>query len=167
MHPPGRPRRLTNAEKDFARAVFGPRADWLDTVVLTGFIGWRGRAFVFPLTRRTVLCNIGDCAARPTTSSTPAYPQPGRLFVHELVHVWQFTHRRRARTLATAIWEQVRHLRGTNVYHLAATPPEWDAMTLEQQATVVDRWFAGSSPTRAPMDADSPYRRFVEHVRHG
>lgn len=145
-------RRLTADEKAFARQVFGDDADWLDTVVLTRAIGWQRRAFVLPLGRRLMLVNLGRHMHDPVAARTPAYPVSGQLLVHELVHVWQFRHCRSIpRLLGQAIGEQLRYLRGGDVYGLAAGLGGWQSLTMEQQATAVDRWFAGALPRDSPL----------------
>lgn len=136
-------RRLSDAERRLAVSVFGD-AEWIPRVLVTPFRGLDGRAFVFPVGRRLYLLNTGRDRGDLTRVRTRAYPVAGQLLVHELAHVWQFAGARGViGMLAGAVVEQIRYLRGADVYGLAGSSGEWEELTFEEQASVVDRWFAG------------------------
>ncbi len=163
-----RTRPLTADERHVASSVFG-QASWLDDVRVTDIRGLRGRAFTIPGARQRIYCNMGT-RFDATLAPSGAYPVPGQLLIHELAHAWQIHHARSSvGFLARGAWVQVRHEigsrrragRGYNAYALPftsgvddgiadtgdwASRPDWESLTIEQQATVVDRWFARRGP---------------------
>lgn len=166
-----RHRPLSDAERRLAERVFGP-ADWFDDVVLTDLPGRGGRAFVVPGADGRTYVNLGariDATLEPGGS---AYPAPGQLLVHELVHAWQVAHARSAASyLRDAMAVQVRGELGEDVYRLRETGDAhhpWADLDMERQATIVDRWFGGQySPAGLPCDPDSPYAALTAQVRAG
>lgn len=163
---PLRPRPLTSIEHAFATEVFGLNAEWLATVRILGVSGLGGRAFTLPGPGRRVYIGLGAAAPMPMWSSARGYPRLGQLLIHELVHVWQRHHLGALRYLWRGLITQSRHARGVDVYSPPDPTTPWATMTIEQQATVIDRWFGGqSSPRRRPCDPDSPSRHYLDHVR--
>ncbi|QMU21028.1 hypothetical protein [Gordonia rubripertincta] len=164
-----RHRPLCDEERRTAELVFGP-AGWLDDVILTDLAGRRGRAFTVPGVDGRILCNLGAMFDAPLEAGPAAYPVPGQLLVHELVHARQIVGARSAASfLADALAVQARHELGENVYGIRGTGDAhhaWADHNLERQATIVDRWFGGqSSPIGRPMDPDSPFAASIAQVR--
>ena len=72
-----------------------------ENIILTNMSGEGGRGFAMPaMDGHSMLINIGDRAFTHPTGpmrypSDPledkAYPRPGQLLIHELVHAWQFS----------------------------------------------------------------------------
>ncbi|MFW0796805.1 hypothetical protein AAFP30_23570 [Gordonia sp. CPCC 205515] len=161
-----RPRRLTTVEVALAQTVFGDDVDWLDAVRVVGVIGVNGRAFTLPGLGGRVYLGLGQHASAPAAASTRGYPSPGQLLIHELVHAWQVREMGAVRYLRAGVAAQYRHARGADVYSVHDASMPWTAMTIEQQATVVDRWFGGqSSPAVRPRDPRSPFRHHLETFR--
>ncbi|MFE0749597.1 hypothetical protein [Gordonia sp. NPDC058843] len=160
---------LTDAERRVAEEVFG-EAGWLDDIVLTDLAGRGGRAFTLPAVDGRILCNLGAAFDAPLGEGARAYPVPGQLLIHELVHAWQIADARSpAVFLADALADQARHELGEDVYAVRATGDPHHALRrreVERLATVVDRWFGGqSSPTRRPQDPHSPCVHVIEQLR--
>jgi hypothetical protein len=152
-----RRRLLTPEEHDWAETtVFRGTLPARDRIVLTDTVGLGGRAFTVPEPGGTISVNLGS-AAFDDPLARPA------LLVHELTHVWQLAHAPvQAGWLARAIATQAADL----VTHRAYEPPPADRsfrrMNLEQQASVVERWFDDGT------QADHPYFPFVrDHIRRG
>lgn len=164
-----RHRPLSDEERRAAERVFGP-AEWLDDVILTDLSGRGGRAFTLPAVDGLVFCHLGAMFDAPLGPGPVAYPVPGQLLIHELVHVRQIVGAgSSASFLADALAVQARHELGENVYRLRGPGDahhEWAEHNLERQATIVDRWYGGqSSPSRRPMDPDSPFAPLIAQVR--
>lgn len=164
-----RHRGLTAAERRTAEEVFGT-APWLDDVVLTDLAGRGGRAFTLPAVDGRILCNLGSAFDAALGEGAGAYPAPGQLLIHELVHAWQITTARSAgEFLADALADQARYELGEDVYGLRDARDTHHAprrRDVERQATIVDRWFGGqSSPTRLPRDPDSPAIPVIDQLR--
>lgn len=164
-----RHRPLSDEERRAAERVFGP-AEWLDDVILTDLSGRGGRAFTLPAVDGLVFCHVGAMFDAPLGPGPAAYPAPGQLLIHELVHVRQIVGAgSSASFLADALAVQARHELGENVYRLRGPGDAhhgWADHNLERQATIVDRWFGGqSSPIGRPMDPDSPFAASIAKVR--
>lgn len=156
-----RHRHLTDTERRFVDNVFGTSLPPNDRIVLTNLLGLGSRPFTCPNAVGQTLVNVGDAFDDPTAYESPAYPAPGKLLVHELAHVWQIRH--------TAFFPGL--LCNALVAHLTEAPyrpgpggQPWDSYNLEQQATIVDEWFAPSfrGPSGyAAMSPKHPYHRYV------
>ena len=143
-------RPLTPEERDLARSVFEeslPTQD--DRIILTNIAGIGGRAFTCPNISGEILINLGSAYADPLGGTSPAYPARGQLLVHELAHAWQIEHSSFVPGLVCAgIANQVRDTVDDGVYDIGEAAEQWSAYNLEQQATIVDRWFGeGRSAT--------------------
>lgn len=164
-----RHRGLTPAERSVAVAVFGD-VGWLDDVVLTDLAGRGGRAFTVPAVDGRILCNLGSHLDATLGPGSRAYPVPGQLLIHELVHAWQIAAARSpAGFLADALADQARYELGEDVYGVRDAGENHHMPRrgeVERQATIVDRWFGGqSSPTRRPCDPESPSAPVIEQLR--
>jgi hypothetical protein len=145
-------RPMTDEEFRFADRVFHgtlPR----NRIRLTNMLGLGSRPFVVPGVGDAILVNLGEGFRDPTRyrgSGDPSKPhdrQPGQLFIHEMVHVWQVD----VATfvpglLCHALLNQSTTLGGDMAiyqYGPAAGTP-WSAFNLEQQGKIVEQWFAGA-----------------------
>ncbi len=137
-----RQRRMTREEAALAVAVFGPAFPAPRRIVITDLAGFGGTCFVCPGLRGQILVNLGRRAFEcPMRCCTPTYHAPGKLLVHELAHAWQIAHGQYFPKLARRI------AAGPAAGDAFYRPPQalswpWPDLNLEQQATVVDEWFA-------------------------
>jgi len=189
-------RPLEPAERDFADQVYAGSIPW-DRVLLSNVVGFGGRPFTCPGPGGTILVNLGEGVGQPTTYRGNGGPEmkdgkwiqaPGQLLIHELCHAWQIAHSEFIPGLmCTGIVNQLPTLGGDmSVYEYGTASQNWDEFNLEQQASIIDDWFAGSSAsgtalakaqqlkfppmaTAGPPDPDAnPYWHFVrDNIRPG
>ena len=163
-------RKLTDEQIAFAREVYANSIDF-DQVRITNLLGLGDRPFTTPTVDGTILVNIGNLVANPTGMATRSYPVPGQLFIHELAHVWQIQHRSLGDGFVPGFLCEaaVTQTGGSSAYQPGAPGPDWSDFGIEAQATIVDRWFAGSprggpidmSKPRIQMDPANPYNRYI------
>jgi hypothetical protein len=136
---PGRRRRLTLAEGDFAAQVFGAGLD-LSRLSLLALPFW-DRAFV---AGPSLIC----WPARSARFDFAAAETPLRLqamFVHELAHVWQ------AQNGVNLLWAKLRAGDGPRAYaYDLASGPSFEALNIEQQAMMVEHAFLAAKGANAP-----------------
>jgi hypothetical protein len=65
----------------------------------------------------------------------PSYPIAGQLFVHELAHAWQI------QTKSFVPGLMCKRVFGPASYEPGNAGQPWSEYGIEQQATIVDRWF--------------------------
>jgi hypothetical protein len=151
-----RTRELTQEEIDFAEPVFAGTLPPRDRLVLTDTIGGEGRFFVFPRYDGKITINMGpDAFADPR--------KYGTRFIHELTHTWQIHHTNMDLSwLADALATQVCYSLTREGYDPGPAGPPFSDFNLEQQATIVERWFA------AGMEVNHQYYRYIEqNIRIG
>lgn len=166
-------RRLTDRPEEvaFADQVFQGTLP-LDRIVLTNMLGIGRRPFCIPSVGDTILVNLGegfDDPIRYTGKGDPDKPRQqaaGQLFIHELTHAWQID-------VATflpglmcdAVLNQSTTLDGDmGVYDYDRPNRDFARFNLEQQASIVDDWFAGSGPMQSgegPMSNKSPFFKYI------
>jgi hypothetical protein len=183
-------RPMTGPERDFAEHVFKGRVPY-DRVLLTNLTGVGGRPFTCPGPGGVIILNMGDGFDRPTEYSgdgdDDGVRAPGQLLIHELTHAWQianetFLPEYYCRAFTTAAGTAGGDM---SAYGYGPPGPAWGSFNTEQQASIVDGWFAGrhaperpgrSQPQRgfAPMSSDdvtqggNPYFRYIrDNVRAG
>jgi len=184
-------RPMDGPERDFADRVFQGRVPY-DRVLLTNLTGLGGRPFTCPGPGGVIIVNMGDGFDRPTTyvgnGSGPEISRaPGQLLIHELTHAWQianetFLPEYYCRALGTASGTAGGDM---SAYDYGPAGPAWGSFNTEQQAAIIDGWFAGSDaptlegkvqPQRMfpPMssvditEGGSPYFRYVrDNLRAG
>lgn len=171
-------RRMTPAEEDFARVVFGDSIDF-DEVRLTNLSGVDTAPFVTPTVDGTILVNLGNAIDDPVGGQQPNYPVKGQLLIHELVHVWQIQHARLEDGyipgwLCRGIGQKTE---GKAAYRPGEPGPAFSSFGIEAQAAIVDHWFAGNkgakpapkgSPEAIPMNENHKYFRYInENIRLG
>ena len=157
-------RELSDDEARFASKVFGNTLPKREQIILTNALGLEGRRFVIPGIGGSYLVNLGDEAFRsPMTYNTGAgpksrYPQSGQLLIHELAHVWQAKR-----------WPAATYFSeggSDDVYppgHDVSKP--WSAYGIEQQATIVDEWYAADTAFLAD-EFQKPFPDFSKKSPH-
>jgi hypothetical protein len=190
-------RHLSDDERAFADRVFRGKLP-VDRILLTNLVGLGGRPFTAPAPGGAILVNIGEGYDQPTTYRGKGGPEqlpdvsgvlqwlnaPGQLLVHELTHAWQignesFTPEYYCRAVSTAAGTAGGDM---SAYAYGPAVGGWRSFGTEQQASIVDEWFAGSaapdgrSQQRAypPMHEDdqtptqNPYYRYIrDNIRTG
>lgn len=169
-------RAMTTAEKDFAALVFGDTLP-TDRIVLTNLIGLGGAPFTIPGVDGSILLNMGD-AGYDSPMAQPLFPANGytvggQVFIHELTHAWQIAH---WPLTIGYFWEAaLDHMDLPNAARYGPAGPPWSSFGEEEQAKIVDHWFAGVTfyakrppPTRLPRDPNDPYFTYIaNNIRMG
>ncbi|MEV4943495.1 hypothetical protein [Streptomyces zaomyceticus] len=127
-------RPLSESEAAFAAKVFGPTLPNREQIILTNMTGLDDRAFVIPGVGGTYLVNLGDHFDDPMAPKGK-YAQRGQMLIHELTHVWQAKRWPATTYFCQGVFESTYSPGGD------ATKP-WSSYGIEQQATIVDRWYA-------------------------
>ncbi|GAB08068.1 hypothetical protein GII30_18320 [Gordonia amarae] len=162
-----RSRPLNAYERAIAVQVFGEAA-WLDDVHLTTMSVQHGRAFAFPGADGRTYLNLGAKGFHAPLDGNRLYPAIGQILVHELTHAWQIEHSKSlAAFLSHAAEVQLRNELGERVYDIGSAPVVWSECNLEQQATAVDRWYAGRrSPTNRQLDPEATDATTITNALH-
>ncbi|MFI7696973.1 hypothetical protein ACIBQ6_48450 [Nonomuraea sp. NPDC049655] len=168
-------RPLWAEEAKFANGeVFGGTLP-ADRITLTHLAGLGGRPFTMPGVDGRIYVNIGGDAfdAGPLKYKNKAYPVEGGLLIHELVHAWQISHSAfLPGTVCQGIVVQANNQVGESVYQYPAPGGAWSSFGIEQQAAIVDQWFAGTPtaavPRRTPKSPGDPYFAYIrDNIRKG
>ncbi|MCB9497611.1 MAG: hypothetical protein H6686_12060 [Fibrobacteria bacterium] len=134
-------RHPSDEEMAFLARVFGTTLPPAKKIILTdlaskgGEMALGGRAFVVPNAAGEYLVNLGAAYANPMAYTSDRYATPGKLFVHEMTHVWQDWHSSNA---AATLLDQATD----DDYNPGTEVRRWSQYSPEEQATVVDEWFA-------------------------
>jgi hypothetical protein len=150
---------MSPEEHTLAHMVYGntlPSKIWL-----TNLKGYNGRWFVIPNVYGEILVNIGESFKDPIRHTTGSYREFGQVLIHELGHAWQIDNI------------------GSPTYIYEAVPPQvtgpeydpgdgsnaWNDYSIEQQATIVDRWYAGAGPyVSEPCSRGNNYYNHVKNT---
>jgi hypothetical protein len=109
------------------------------------------------------LVNMGSGFGDAIKFTTGRYMTPGQVLIHELTHAWQIRHDNTLGFVCNAVLVQTRDTLGQQVYN-ASPGLQWNQYGLEQQATLVDTWFANG----ASELANDQYFRYIEkNIRTG
>ncbi len=140
---------LRDDEWDFVRKVFGETLPPRERIILTNLLGKDNRPFTIPTDGGRFLVNLGGGPFHnPTTwRGGKRYSQPGQLLIHELTHTWQGK-----RWPATTYYCQ--GVTAEN-YDPGSGGKPWGAYSLEQQATIVDNWYAAMMIDRSTLGEDT------------
>lgn len=132
-------RTLGEKEKAIAYQVFERSIPYSRVIVSDG-LGYNGRPYTLPEMGGTYVLHVGDGYYGMSSAGRPA---DRALLVHELVHVWQGEHSRwRGSFVAESGWNQLRH--GDAAYDYDANNlKDWNSYNPEQQAQIVEDWYAG------------------------
>jgi hypothetical protein len=143
-------RKMNAAERQFADRVFGGRLP-MDRVMLTNLLGLGDRPFTSPGPGGTILVNLGQGFDDPMNytgkgGDVLGQNAPGQLLIHELAHAWQianesFTPAYYCRAVSTALGTTGGDM---SAYSYGPPGPPWSSFGTEQQASIVDEWFAGN-----------------------
>jgi hypothetical protein len=174
-------RPMTAEQRAFAERVFGPTLP-VDRIVLTNLVGIGKRPFTIPSIGEAILVNLGAGFDDPTHYRGYGHPDldkqnkpraEGQLFIHELVHAWQIdTETFLPGLICEAVGAQLTTLGGNMaVYRYGAAGPAFSEFNPEQQASIVDDWFAGSGKQeghRPQVENDrNPYFRYIrDNIRN-
>lgn len=180
-------RHMTDAERAFADQVFAGRVPF-DRVLLTNLVGLGDRPFTAPGPGGAILVNIGKGFDDPVHYTGKGGDErernaPGQLLIHELTHAWQianesFSPEYYCRAVSTAASTAGGDM---SAYSYGPAPGNWSSFGTEQQASIVDDWFAGSNnPFDGPQKkfppmhdddqgpAQNPYFRYIrDNIRTG
>jgi hypothetical protein len=169
---------MTDEEFAFADRVFRgtlPRK----RIVLTNLLGLGRRPFTMPTVGDAILVNLGagfDDPIRYTgygDADNPKRQKSGQLLIHELTHAWQIaTTTFLPGMICGGVLNQATTIGGDmSVYKYGPAGPPFRDFNLEQQASIVDDWFAGTDPQSFPPLTESdenPYFRYVrDNIRTG
>jgi hypothetical protein len=143
-----RTRRMNAEEQTLAWLVYGDSLPPWDQIILTNLIGLEGRAFTIPNPAGECLINLGEDFDDPIRSKH--YIEHGRLLIHELDHAWQIHHSSfKPGLICAGAYNQAIYNLAEDVYNPGGGGDDWSSYNLEQQATLIDLWYAGFE-----MDAD-------------
>jgi hypothetical protein len=156
-------RPLTAPERALAARVFGDTLP-LDDIRLTNIGGSGGRGFTARGIDGKIYCNLGKAFYSPLGDHGGSYAYPGQLLIHELTHAWQINNGTFLPGLMCSML--VTQFEDTLIDdEYAYGPPDtpWDELNPEQQAAIVDDWYAGSrlSDGWASMDQQNVYYRYI------
>ena len=164
---------MTPDEQRFVDTVFHGTLPPFEDIILTNLTGIGGTAFVCPNGRGQILVNIGrvnnqgDSAYDDPRSFADEeggpYPSAGKLLIHELVHAWQIEH---TNFVPGLVCEGIGNQLTGQPYEPGAAARPWGDYNLEQQATIVDEWYAptsrgGAYSRFASMHRLHPFYRYV------
>jgi hypothetical protein len=155
-------RAMLPPEIALAQKVFGSTLPY-DNIQLTNFSGLGGRAFTAPGVDGKTYCNLGLAFNNPLGPGGSAYRNNGELLIHELTHAWQIAHNSFIPGfVCSAIVNQTNYVMGDDVYAYGSSGPPWSSFNLEQQAQIVNQWFAGDgNQSGKPMDPNGYYARYI------
>ena len=170
----GNERELTDIEYSFAnsnvfKGTLPPKGD----IVLADTIGGNDRAFTMPRFDGKVVLSMGPEGYNDPINYHLGSWKRGQVFIHELTHAWQIhnTHWELG-LLASALASKVCEVGGGNPYDAGTdTTKPFNDFNLEQQAHIVDTWFAGCEKDAAENiidDIASPWYHYIEgNIRVG
>jgi len=146
----------------------------IESFRITSYLGGDNRAFTFQTLGGPTLVNLG--AARFAN----IHSDEGTV-IHELTHVCQIAHSHDIVFTAQAMASALQDARSNGeVYDYHKAGFDYTQLGIEAQAEVVEDWFLGwpaetitkppddRNHTHIPMDAQSPYYRYItDNVRIG
>jgi hypothetical protein len=156
-------RQIYVSEYALANRVFNKMLPPADKIWLTNLSGIGDRAFTMPgFDNGNIYLNIGDAYDNPM-GPAKHYPMNGQLLIHELTHAWQIQHNTfLPGIVCQSVVNQGRNEFGGSVYKYGPPGPPWSKFNLEQQASIVDDWFAGGRfQGQTAMDTNDPYYMYI------
>jgi hypothetical protein len=167
-------RPVTAQEMQFADAVFKGTLPPGQNIILTNLEGLGGRAFTIPGPNSKVYVNIGSYGYdHPLTHLRSDKDSPGRLFIHELTHVWQIHHRTFVPGwVCDGLIAQAGNTFGNAYEYESEGFKPWSNFSIEQQGAIVDDWFARMEQRKKdgmdPEDSSDSYFRYIrDDIREG
>ena len=172
---------LRHDERTFADLVLAtpsppgnasPNADFNGRIRLTNLVGLGGRTFTAPGPGGAILGDLGEGFDDPVTytgrgGAALGANAVGQLLIHELTHAWQIAHEPftpsyYCRALSTAVGTVGGDM---SAYSYGSAGPPWGDFGTEQQASIVDEWFAGSAfPNGSGVDIRRQGRFPMRHA---
>jgi hypothetical protein len=156
-----------------AQKVFANQINY-SNVMFTNLSLFSGRSMTAPGVDGKTYCNFGaSYAADMSTKNNDSYPFAGELMIHELTHAWQIQHNNFVPGfVCSGMVNQANYKFGDNVYRYGPPGAPWNSLNLEQQASIVNEWFAGKNDGPAPgfpapqssfnsMDPNDPYIMYI------
>jgi hypothetical protein len=163
-------RSLTAEEYGFAKVVFGETLPPRGYIILTNMNGLGCAGFTMPgMDGRSVVINITDDAFNypggPMRYPSDAYPIPGQLLIHELVHAWQFHHMGRfvPGYVCRGVGAQSAIFHPGSAYRPPAAGSKWGSdFGMEQEAATVRLWFGRLAFRLDAMNNKVPWSTLAE-----
>jgi len=148
----------------------------VEKILLTNMLGIGRRPFTMPTIGDKILVNLGDGFEDPIHytgfgDGVPANPRKaGQLFIHELTHAWQIGATAfLSGLMCGAIANQSTTVGGNmSIYKYGPPDKTFSEFNLEQQASIVDDWFAGTTPEVNPkpkLEASTYFRYIRDNIR--
>jgi hypothetical protein len=168
-------RQINAGEMAFAARIFGGSLPPASKIWLTNLSGIGDRAFTMPgVGNGNIYLNIGDAFNNPL-GTAKSYSTPGQLLIHELTHAWQIQHNTfLPGWVCQGVVNQANNEFGGSVYAYGAPGQAWKNFNLEQQASIVDDYYARHASTdRRGMitftdDPSDPYFMYIrDNIRPG
>ncbi len=151
----GKNRRLHPAEENLAQKVFGKTIPYRD-VRIGNTLGLGNAAWTEYFNGSYTLhmgdAGYADCTSRNWSSGVGVI---ANTFVHELTHVWQGSHcKLHGLSEVQSLFSQAKALLRTgnrNSAYQYQVGTAWNDLNVEQQAMVVEDWYAGGMLTSSPL----------------
>ena len=165
--PPYEERLLTKAERNLAHSVFADTLPY-GAIYLSNGLGFGKRAYTIPhpLHIGSYVIHIGpQIFTDATDSSVVVFGQTGdSIFIHELTHVWQGSHRKNPFDyIVDSVYNQIRY--DQHAYDLDDKDlgnKKWGEFNAEQQGMIVQNWYVdGMSET------DKAFMYIRDNIRTG
>lgn len=166
-------RQVRPEELASANDVFKGTLPPIENLWLTNLEGFGGRAVTLPGPSGNIYLNVGAyCMDHPLTHVDKSYPVQGQLFIHELTHAWQIHHRSFVPGwVCEGAVTQAGNSLLKSAYRYGPAGQPWGKFNIEQQASIVDDWFAGrkgSDGKRIAMNGGDDYYPYIrDNIRKG
>lgn len=151
-------RLLNDDEKALARRVFQETLPY-GAIYLSNKKGLGQRAYTIPHPTHAgaYVIHIGESSHDKGATD----PSRSRTFIHELMHVWQGLYHGNTPFdyVCSSLVDQIQTGGGTYNHKPGQ---EWGTYTVEQQASIVDTWFADGM---VENDSDKRWRYIRDHIR--
>ncbi len=157
-------RTMSSEERTVAQMVFGNSLPPHDKIILSNIEGMDGRQFVVPNLAGESIINLGSAYEDPIRHTTGNYREHGQILIHELTHVWQIEH---SDSTLNFLCEAIHTQLVNPVYDPTVDNRPWGEYNPEQQATIVDRWYAGFSSGGPPCSVNNPFYHYVLNIING
>lgn len=146
-------RLLSLNEQALATRVFGATLPKWDRIMVDDGLGYDDRPYTLDGPPGLYCIHVGPVCYKDCTSGAAlGSSSVDATFIHEMTHVWQFAHG--CFVKLSSLWAQGPLGQG---YRTVPGQP-WESYNVEQQATLIERWYAtGMSPA-------SPYFQYVRDV---
>lgn len=167
-------RKLNEAEKAMAMELFADTLPW-DRIVLSNLSGPTGAPITIPSWDGTILVGLGE-GYDNEAYVPPGMGMGGQLLMHELAHAWQIAHKS---FKLEYFWKAAIDIAvGNASYEYGPADQSWRHFGLEQQASIVDEWWAGTTyraigtfppgTVRPARSREDPYFRYISsNIRMG